>query len=181
MELGPVIGQDGRQVFGPRLGQGLDRLENLNRTGRAGKPRAFANAREVELERPDGLSDGLPSIVQTFPCRCAKLISSNHIRRDMRLGTLERDVGGPPLCKSPMNGGGVGEAEVAQVPEEAGRGIATATEIAKERARAAAKSSTGKCERQGGNEGTEPGLLEPVGGRLDEFLRLSQLGTRAQA
>ena len=136
---------------------------------------------KLSSSRPDGLGHGLPSIVQTFPCRCTKFISSNHIRCDLRLGTLERDVGGPPLCESSMNGGDVAEAEVSQVPEETGRGIATAAEIAKERARAAAKSPSGKSERQGGNKGTEPGLLEPVGGRLDEFLRLRQFGTTAPA
>jgi hypothetical protein len=131
LKLGPLVGYDGCQVFSPRLGQGLNRLQLLNRTGRAEKLCAPANVREVELKRLDYLGHGLPSIVQSFSCCYPKLISGNHIRCDLGLGTVQRDVGGPPLCESSMHGD-IAEAEVSQVPEEAGRGIATAAKIAKE-------------------------------------------------
>ena len=34
---GPVVGQDGVEVIEPHLGQGLDRLEHLDRAGRPGQ------------------------------------------------------------------------------------------------------------------------------------------------
>ena len=73
-ELGAVVGEDGVEVVGPGLGQGLDRLEDLDRPGRPGQAGPAADVGEVQLQRLDRLGDRLRAPPPSGPAAAARAL-----------------------------------------------------------------------------------------------------------
>src|SRR5438105_3234650 len=140
-ELGAVVAQDRVEVVEPGLGQRLDRLQDLDGTGGARQLGSLSDVEEVELERLEGLDEGLPGLVDLAGCRLASLVGADHLGRDTGLGPDLLQVRGLMLGRPAAHDGAVGEAEVPQVPEEAGHGVAPGAEVAEERIRAAAEAA----------------------------------------
>ncbi len=62
-ELSPVVGEDGVEVIGPCLGEGLDGLEDFDGSGRSREPGSAADVRQVESQRCLGFGQGPARLV----------------------------------------------------------------------------------------------------------------------